>query len=76
MSKVTDYAALNEKNARMQKLMGDEGWGGGSLFFSTDPKCLWSNGNVRVTVGIEYFSRWNLYTWRRCWLRFFYQSAG
>ena len=22
----------------MQKLMGDEGWGG--LFFSTDPKCL------------------------------------
>ena len=26
----------------MQKLMGDEGWGGGGgLFFSTDPKCLW-----------------------------------
>ena len=25
----------------MQKLMGDEGWGGGALFFSTDPKCLW-----------------------------------
>ena len=27
----------------MQKLMGDEGWGGGgggALFFSTDPKCL------------------------------------
>ena len=24
----------------MQKLMGDEGWGGGGLFFSTDPKCL------------------------------------
>ena len=21
--------------------MGDEGWGGGALFFSTDPKCLW-----------------------------------
>ena len=21
--------------------MGDEGWGGGGLFFSTDPKCLW-----------------------------------
>ena len=26
----------------MQKLMGDEGLGGGALFFSTDPKCLWS----------------------------------
>ena len=27
----------------MQKLMGDEGWGGGGgLFFSTDPKCLWN----------------------------------
>ena len=26
----------------MQKLMGDEVWGGGGgLFFSTDPKCLW-----------------------------------
>ena len=24
----------------MKKLMGDEGWGGGALFFSTDPKCL------------------------------------
>ena len=23
--------------------MGDEGWGGGGLFFSTDPKCLWYN---------------------------------
>ena len=22
----------------MQKFMGDEGWGGGGLFFSTDPK--------------------------------------
>ena len=31
------------KNARMQKLMGDEGGGGGGLFFSTDPKCLWEN---------------------------------
>ena len=26
----------------MQKLMGDEGWGGGGLVFSTDPKCLWT----------------------------------
>ena len=25
----------------MKKLMGDEGWGGGGLYFSTDPKCLW-----------------------------------
>ena len=23
--------------------MGDEGWGGGGLFFSTDPKCLWNH---------------------------------
>ena len=29
----------------MQKLMGDEGRGGG-LFFSTDPKCLWSGRAV------------------------------
>ena len=31
----------------MQKLMGDEG-GGGGLFFSTDPKCLWSWWGVFV----------------------------
>ena len=34
---------LTEKNARMQKLMGDEG--GGPCFFSTtDPKCLCGGG--------------------------------
>ena len=38
----------------MQKLMGDEGWGGG-LFFSTDPKCLchytlYVGGTVSVLI--------------------------
>ena len=32
----------------MQKLMGDEGWVGGGLFFSTDPKCLCSKEGLAV----------------------------
>ena len=36
----------------MQKLMGDEGWGGG-LFFSTDPKCL-----CLLQVRITDFEAW------------------
>ena len=35
----------------MQKLMGDEGWGGGGgLFFSTDPMCLWFKGHSMLNV--------------------------
>ena len=36
----------------MQKLKGDEGWGGG-LFFSTDPKCLWVFLHEKVSVSLD-----------------------
>ena len=41
----------------MQKLMGDEGWGGGGLFFSTDPKCLW-----RMVRNMDGANLWNRIT--------------
>ena len=47
----------------MQKLMGDEGWGG--LFFSTDPKWLWSLlgrlYNVYILIQTCYFTDILLY---------------
>ena len=46
----------------MQKLMGDEGWGGG-LFFSTDPKCLWFFGTALMKI---YRSKINPF-WKITW---------
>ena len=41
----------------MQKLMGDEGWGGGGgLFFSTDPKCLCDYGVQKTNQEAQYLA--------------------